>query len=71
MKNPKKKTVLFADDDIFLMQSYIDMLESEGYQVITASTGSEAITRVRERQGQFDIVILDIMMRWDKKNQKS
>jgi predicted nucleotide-binding protein len=62
----RKKTILIADDDLFYIMDLVDSMENEGYQVITAETGSEVIKKVRNRRGAVDVAILDIMMRWDK-----
>ena len=37
-----------------------DLLETWGHQVVGASSGGEAIARLRERQ--FDLVVLDLML---------
>lgn len=52
--------ILVVDDDPMLSDSLSYLLQSEGYEVETAATGSEAI-QVMERAA-FDLVILDIML---------
>jgi CheY-like chemotaxis protein len=58
----KRRTVLLADDDQFHVAYLVDRLEHEGYDVLTARTGDEAIKKIRERQGDVDIAVLDVMM---------
>lgn len=38
------------------------MLESFGYTVVTAGDGQEAVEIFRERAGEVDLVLLDMMM---------
>lgn len=56
--NPKA-TILVVDDEIkaqFLLRT---LLEAEGYRVLTAGNGLEALAAARERP---DVVLLDLMM---------
>ncbi len=55
-----KKKVLVVDDEESLRILYQKELEKEGYKVLTASNGKEALLRLEE--GEPDIVVLDIMM---------
>jgi DNA-binding response OmpR family regulator len=52
--------VLVAEDDLLMLAGIADILEGEGYEVITARDGQEAITLFRERAPDF--ICLDIMM---------
>ena len=52
--------LLIADDSDDIRELYTDEFESDGYQVITAANGSEAIEKTQE--GKPDLVILDIGM---------
>jgi CheY-like chemotaxis protein len=56
----QKKRILWADDEIELLQSHILYLQAKGYEVETATNGDDAIGKVSE--GIFDIVLLDEMM---------
>lgn len=53
------KKILFADDDPEIRTVVRVLLESEGYQVIEAGTGEEA---VRLADDTLDLIILDVMM---------
>lgn len=57
--NPKKK-VLIIEDDSFLQGLEAGKLEREGYQVITASSGEEAMKKINEPG--IDVVLLDLIL---------
>ena len=52
--------ILVVDDERVLVKGIKFNLEHEGYQVDTGSDGEEAVELARE--GQYDLVILDLMM---------
>lgn len=54
------KKVLLIDDDRDFRESVESLLESEGYEVLQASSGKEGLKRLREERP--DVIILDIMM---------
>jgi CheY-like chemotaxis protein len=56
----KKKRILWADDEIDLLQPHIIFLKSKGYDVDTVTNGDDAISRVIDQD--YDIVLLDEMM---------
>jgi len=56
----EKKTILIVDDDMILRQMYGARLEAEGYNIIFAGNGEEAIKLTKEHKP--DALILDIMM---------
>ncbi len=55
-----KKKILVAEDEEGLRLLYKEELESEGYEVLTARNGKEAIQQLET--GKPDLVILDIVM---------
>ncbi len=55
-----KKKILVVDDEEPLRILYKKELEGEGYEVLTASNGKEALLRLQE--GKPDLVVLDIIM---------
>ncbi len=59
----EKHTILVVDDDKDLVQSVSSYLTARGYDVVTASSGSEAIARMEERLP--DLFVLDVMMDYD------
>jgi two-component system, response regulator, stage 0 sporulation protein F len=52
--------ILVVEDEEGLRLFYKEELESEGYQVITARNGKEAMTQVEEASP--DLIVLDIVM---------
>lgn len=52
-------TILFADDDPAIREVIRILLESEGYTVIEAANGEEAVQKMSD---VVDLVILDVMM---------
>lgn len=54
------KKVLWADDEIELLQPHILFLQSKGYDVETVTNGDDAISRVSAEF--YDIILLDEMM---------
>ena len=56
-----RKTLILIVDDSFADRGTLKaILEERGYNVVTASTGAEALARVREKR--FDIIFLDIRL---------
>jgi two-component system, NtrC family, response regulator PilR len=53
-------SVLVVDDDLIVQDSVKCLLDTDGYDVTTAATGEEALSRLA-RQG-FDVVVSDIKM---------
>jgi DNA-binding response OmpR family regulator len=56
----KKTSVLVADDDPQILRLVERNLELEGYEVVTAVNGQEALESIEARV--FDLAILDVMM---------
>lgn len=54
------KTVLVADDEVNIRRLYLQELKEEGYNVVLASNGQEALQQARESSP--DLVIMDIRM---------
>jgi DNA-binding response OmpR family regulator len=53
-------TILVAEDDPHIRMGLVDTLESEGYRVIEAHTGRQAVNRFQA--GGVDLILLDVMM---------
>lgn len=60
----KKKKILVAEDDRFLLKVYSTKLEQAGYAVITSNDGVEALRKAHEVKP--DLMLLDMIM--PKKN---
>lgn len=54
------KVVLLVDDDLTLREMYEERLKAEGFEIIQASNGEEALVKARENKP--NIILLDIMM---------
>ena len=52
--------LLWVDDEIELLRGHIMFLERKGYELVTASNGTDAVDLCREQT--FDLVLLDEMM---------
>lgn len=52
--------VLIVDDDRAICQAYREILSGEGYDVVTAGSGKEALAVLEELGGRIDVLILDI-----------
>jgi two-component system response regulator ResD len=55
-----KKTVLVVDDELRMRKLLADFLLREGYSIVEAGNGQEALDKVA--QEKIDLVILDVMM---------
>lgn len=60
MNEEKMKTVLVCDDDDAILESLRIYLDNEGYNVLTASNGIEALQKIQDNT--IHCVVLDIMM---------
>ncbi len=60
MENKENKVLLVVDDDKDIVQTLKGRLSKEGYQVLTAFDGQEALKSVEESDP--DIILLDLMM---------
>src|SRR6266436_4451071 len=52
--------ILLVDDEQAVQTLLAYPLRKEGYEVVAATTGQEALERFRE--GKFDLVVLDVML---------
>lgn len=57
---PEPRTILVADDEFASLEVLALLLEAEGYRVLTASDGAEALARLQAEGA--DLVITDYMM---------
>jgi two-component system, OmpR family, alkaline phosphatase synthesis response regulator PhoP len=60
MINAPVKKILIADDEPDILEIIKYNLQTEGYEIITAKNGNEAIEQAKKYQP--DLIILDIMM---------
>lgn len=57
-----KSTILVADDEARIRRLVGDFLKSQGYNVLEAKDGQEAVDIFNENAQQIHLIILDIMM---------
>jgi CheY-like chemotaxis protein len=56
------KTVLLVEDDLDVRDVLQDLLEKEGYDVVPATNGKQALDYINlDQNGHLDLVILDLM----------
>ena len=58
----EQQTVLLVDDEELILRVGARLLERQGCEAVTASSGREAIELVKEQPGRFAMVILDMRM---------
>lgn len=56
------KKLLIAEDHIINQKLLISLLELSGMDISIANNGQEAVDMVKERKGEFDLVLMDINM---------
>jgi DNA-binding response OmpR family regulator len=54
------KTILLVDDDLTLREMYEERMKAEGFNILQATNGEEALQKIRESKP--DVILLDIMM---------
>jgi two-component system response regulator MprA len=57
-----KQVILIIDDHADLLTTMRHMLESSGYEVVTASNGAEGLNTLMVRKGMVSAVIVDLYM---------
>lgn len=60
-KEPHEQTILVVDDDVSLRGTMAMMLECDGFRVLSAGNGLEAL-QVLEQNSQVAAVLLDLFM---------
>jgi len=58
----RKETILVVDDELQLRKLLTDLLEFQGYAVITAEDGADAVAKYKENQADITMVLMDIIM---------
>lgn len=60
MTDTNKKTILIADDEPDIVETLQFLVESEGYNCLTAFNGEDALNLAKEKRP--DLIVLDVMM---------
>ncbi|MFA7209724.1 MAG: response regulator [Parcubacteria group bacterium] len=58
----EKQTILIVEDDSFVMDIYQTKLSLEGFNVVAANNGMEAIKKLESGECMPDLILLDIIM---------
>ena len=56
------ETILLVEDEPHVRELVAEVLSRQGYQVIVAADGTEALGLVQEFNGQFDLLVTDVIM---------
>lgn len=56
------KKILIIEDEIALLDSYAELVESAGYIAMKASDGYQGLDLLANNLDQIDVVLLDLMM---------
>ncbi len=59
---PPKGRILVIDDEGVIREMARDILENNGYEVVTAMDGVDALEVFRQEWGRIDLVLLDMVM---------
>ena len=57
-----KRCVLVADDEVRILRALRDLLSANGFYVLTAENGCQALERFEAYSTSVDLVLLDVMM---------
>ncbi|MFA5926285.1 MAG: response regulator [Parcubacteria group bacterium] len=60
MDEQASKKILIVEDDRSLQNALSEMLNQEGYEIVCAFDGEEALEKIKEEN--FDLVLLDIIL---------
>ncbi len=56
----EKQKVLIAEDDVFISEMYNTKMSEEGFAVLTANDGEEALNIIKKEKPE--VILLDILM---------
>jgi two-component system, cell cycle sensor histidine kinase and response regulator CckA len=59
---PCGDTLLFVDDDPLMTELFLKSMSKHGFQVLTASSGAEALRTVEQEQSRIRLVLTDMTM---------
>ncbi|NJD55175.1 MAG: response regulator [Nitrospirae bacterium] len=61
-KTTECKTILIADDEIFMRNFLKNILERAGYKVIEACDGDDAVQKFAANAAEIQLLVLDVKM---------
>ncbi len=56
----REKTILVVDDDPMVQESLVELIQRQGYRVLTAADGEEGLRVVRTEKP--DVILLDVAL---------
>jgi len=62
MPQGEGETILVVDDEVFIAKMTTVVLEKNGYKVLAAAEGSDALALYKEHASEIKIVLTDVMM---------
>jgi CheY-like chemotaxis protein len=57
-----RQTILVVDDDHTVRSSSAELLRKNGYKVLEAGSGTEALAALRDYEGPIDLLLTDVQM---------
>lgn len=58
----KNKSILLVDDDLELVSILKSLLEDDGYNILTAYSGNQALNILKKNIGKIQVVLTDVKM---------
>ena len=58
----RHETILVVDDEVFMQNLVRDLLEAEGYTVLSAETGEQSIDVFHDHRERIALVVMDLLM---------
>lgn len=62
VKKVDMPSILVIDDEPYVRQAVVDILETEGLSVFVASSGAEGLNCFRQQQAKIGVILLDMKM---------
>ncbi len=56
------ETILLVEDEVFVREATMEVLESAGYHVVMAASATEALEAYRTCSGTVDLLLADVVM---------
>jgi len=57
-----RRTVLVVDDDVMMLEVLVRILSRENYELLTATSGRDALALLESRGGTLDLLVTDFSM---------
>ena len=58
----RERAILVVEDDVDVREALATLLETQGYRVVEAENGLEALGRLRDRDVDVCLILLDLFM---------